>query len=335
MAYCPYCLFMMPSYGSRVDCPNCGRAEVRLERFKPAAALSDPNIDEEEIRSIFRKSVVKRSAISFVIFYPIFALSTASWVPENYFAPIVITLSASLSLLYFLLKWGRHIRIYHTPEQGYTYHLGVLNQSAAVLEDGLQNLRTLANEQDGTSERSANRLRLLQDAIANRELRLQLIDETSFIIKAKRRLSRISALAQDMSDRLRLRETEKNLRFFLRELQSWLEKRPETYRSFAGQKMYKSLTESEVLFREVLEQLEDRRVMRAIDGGTAHAPGEGLALKQIEQFLGETLIQPEYDLFEVAEVAEADEEYLKINTELRLIQDGVRPSATDDLLTEI
>lgn len=326
---------MMPASDEKVDCPNCGRTRVRLEKYKPNAALSNPKQDPAKVSSIFWNSVVKRSGISFLIFYPIVAMSIASWVPEDAFAFIAITVSLSLSALYFTVKLRRHNRIYRTPQRGYIYHLGILNHSARRLEDEIAKLRRLAEDQNSDSERSVNRLRVVNDAIANRELRLHLILETCFIIKAKRRMSRISALARDMSDRVNLVESEKNLRFFILEIQNWLNERPTDYRSVAGRRMYQSLIESSELFREMLEQLEDRRVMRAIDGGTVNAPSEGLALKQIEQFLDDALVQPEYDLFEVEEVVATDEEYLKINTELRLIKDGIRPGCDEDLLTVV
>lgn len=327
---------MMPVHDTKVSCPNCGRTRVKPIDRRPSVYTDSTAFELSEAgKGTFFSSLAAAIAIA---------------VCSLLFISMGLFMRSPLSLLWILLGViGGGVAVYSfrdisqtfrlggKPALGYIDHLRELEKSRIALREKIAELKVLIKRQHPRqSERAANRLKLVTSALKNRERKLELIDEAEFIIEAKRRISRISALAQDLAERRRPRETEKNIEAAFSEMKIWVKKLPTHFQSGAAKRVYESLLQAMELHADIMEQIEDRVVMRALDDGSGGTKSDdALALEEIRLFLDKSSIQSELDAYEIEEAIATDEEFIRINTELRLMKDGIKQDFTTDPFVDL
>lgn len=219
------------------------------------------------------------------------------------------------------------------PARGYIDHLRDLNESKMVLDTKIGELEHLLGRQDTQhSERAENRKRLLSAALKNRRLKLQLIDETEFIIESRRKISHIEALAQDIRKGKNLRDSERQIDRAFTDMNEWMKEAPQC-RSVSGQKVRKSLEQAMALHGAIREQIEDRLVMRALDERADLLEGE--VFEKVHEFLERHTLVDNFQALEMEEFVAADEEFTRINAELRLLKDGLKHHFENDTLVDL
>lgn len=313
----------MPSPGKKITCPNCGRKKVKLKNKKPAVYSSVSAVEAKEAVSGTFFSSLGLAIMITIISLVLIAMGIASRTPFGYLCSALGIVGAFVAA-YCYRYWSRNFTVDRKPEKGYIDFLNDIQESRGVLQEKIEQLEYLKKRQrPRESERAANRTKLLKAALNNRTLKLQLLDEAEFIIEAKKRISRIEALAQDLTrKKSNHTDIEKRVEKAFIEIKKWMANLNIDCQSVAGMKVYHSLEQAMGLHSDIMEQIEDRLVMQAIDGNTE--TDEIFALEHIQEFLEKSSLQEGLEAFEINEAAAADEEFIKINTELRLLKDGIK-----------
>ena len=227
--------------------------------------------------------------------------------------------------MYSLYDAFRGAWIDRNPDKGYIDHLADLKETRENLNEKISELTNLLERQkDIHSDRAENRRHLVEAALANRLLKLDLITETEFIIESRKKISRIEALARDLEDGINLKQTEKEIDRAFADIKQWMKNAPDQCRSSAGKKTRESLEEVFAFRGEIVEQLEDRMVMRALNDENENETDEAFTLEKVHRFIEKSALDTELDGLDMKESIAADEEYIRINTELRLIRDGIK-----------
>lgn len=211
------------------------------------------------------------------------------------------------------------------PRIGYLDQLKDLDQSRRLLIDKVAELSALADRQRSQqSDRAASRLKLLEAAIKNRQLKLDLVQETQFIIESKRKLSHLKSLSQQIGAGRRLAEAEKEIEIAFSEMEQWVAQAPEC-RSSYGLGVKQSLEAAMGMCQSIGEQIEDRLVIAALDRDGESS--ESQALERVHSFLEtaglDHTASDDSQAAEFSELVAADDAYHEIRTELRLMQDGI------------
>ena len=311
----------MPVHATRSSCPNCGRVRVRFQEKRPSVySTSTAYQSRETSRGTFVSSFLACGLIAFsALFFLTMGIVIRGAVGLMW---DVFGLIAGGAAVYGFLDLYRNASVDRNPAKGYIDHLEDLGESREALQKKITELEELISRQKSQgSQRAANRLRLLSAALKNRNVKLDLVEETDFIIESKRKIARLEALSQDIANGKNLRSTEQEINEAFREMKKWLRVAPRSFRSSAGAKVRGSLEQAMSLHSDIAEQIEDRLVMRALDGESESE--EAVALEQVHDFLEKTQLTDDWNELELEEFAAADEEYLRINAELRLMKDGV------------
>lgn len=227
----------------------------------------------------------------------------------------------------------KNLFLERNPAKGYIDHLRDLSESRAALETKIGELENLVGRQETQhSERADNRKRLLTAALKNRRLKLQLIDETEFIIESRRKISHLEALAQDIREGKNLRESEMQIDRAFTDINEWMKEAPQC-RSASGQKVRQSLEQAIALHGSIREQIEDRLVMRALDERAESE--EGVVFEKVHEFLERHALLDDFHALEMEESVAADEEFTRINAELRLLRDGLKHHFENETLVDL
>lgn len=320
---------MMPSERGRATCLNCGHRRLKLKKGvpppQPTVKFGQSNPDSPWSSLAFTLLILLCGAIFFAM--GIFMRS-----PLGVLWGLLGALGISVAIyclrdLIRTCQWGRK------PEKGYIAHLKELADEREIVMSRIKELeKLLGRQRPDRSERAANRTKLLNAALDNRKTRLSLIYEAAFIIESKRRISRIEALAQDLARKANPRETEKHLDTAFTDLKSWIAEQPVDCLSQTGRRVQETLRHSAELHKEIREQIEDRLVMRALDDDPEPDVAEILA--RIDSFLDQSLLRDNQSVSEIVEAMASDEEFIKINTELRLWKDGIKHNSSDTAVSE-
>ncbi len=228
----------------------------------------------------------------------------------------------------------RRAWIDRAPQMGYIDYLQGLTESRTILEAKIAELESLKDRQQTfKSERADTRLKLLDAAIENRKLKLALVAESQYIINSRRKMSGIQALVQGIGGGGYSAELEKELGEAFVDLRDWTEQVPSEWKSAAGKKIRTSLDKMLVFHTILCERIEDRKVLAAVaeEGESAGSS----SLEGVQELIEQTAFDTECDALDMEEVVSADEDYLRINTELRLARDGIRHDFPGETLLEL
>ncbi len=316
MPYCPHCAFPIASKLKTAKCPNCGRNRVFL-------VSQEPQLDHNVVTAAGESDL--EGGNSFVGY---FLLATAGFF---LLAPLVfesaflfgfsIGLASGLASLIFLIpEWNKKRNI---PVAGYLDHLRNLETTKASLKKKITELEHLVERQKRhNSERSHKRLELVSAALKNRRRKLDLIRETEFIIESKRHASEIENLAQELASTKDIESVEKRFDQSFTDISEWLNSVPSQCISQAGTNARRAIDKAFGLQTEIMEKIEDRLVTRALDGDSDLA--DTFALEKVHDLLQVGEFESSFNHLDLEEMIAADDEYSKINAEIRLLRDGIQ-----------
>ncbi|MEO0413373.1 MAG: hypothetical protein AAF226_00315 [Verrucomicrobiota bacterium] len=318
MPYCPHCAHPIPERSPVADCPNCGRGRVKLCPHEPEA----PMVEVSALQLNEQQAGSKKEDWLLLLF-----------LSQTFLLLLVLALVLRGQFFMFLLPaagilfWGADVlKSILRPrkkriKKGYIDHLTDVRHSIRSLQSKITELDKLVARQDlMDSERSDQRKRLLTEALNNRRLKLRLAKETDYIIESQRLQDRFGSLVIDLENYNLDNHLEQRVDRFFTDLKFHLSILPAAPLTSVGKDTLRDLEETLGLMKQVMEQIEDRKVLQALD---EEGPCEAIPLDRIHSRLSDRSSLNRWEVDSISESIQADEEYSKINTEIRKLRDGI------------